>query len=65
MKTSDWNKLYEMHHLIRENGITSFNSDFLETYSQLLAKSLEGKGNEITNYVSVDTPCTRSLDPVV
>ena len=46
MKTSDWNMLYEMHHLIRDNGITSFDPSFLEKYSKLLAESLEGKGNE-------------------
>ena len=46
MKTADLNKLYEMHNLIKNNGITSFYTKFLEQYTELLAESLEGKGNE-------------------
>jgi hypothetical protein len=46
MDNSDWNKLHEMHILLNENGLTAFDTNFLELYSKLLAESLRGKGNE-------------------
>jgi hypothetical protein len=46
MDNSDWNKLHEMHILLNENGLTAFDTKFLELYSELLAESLRGKGNE-------------------
>lgn len=47
MNQEEWNKLNEMHHRLKSGGIVSFSSEFLERYSELLAKSLRGKGNEL------------------
>lgn len=44
MNADEWNQLKEMHEQINEMGISTFNTPFLEKYSELFAKSLEGKG---------------------
>lgn len=46
MNDLEWNKLNEMHNLLNETGLMSFDSAFLERYTELLAKSLEGKSDE-------------------
>jgi hypothetical protein len=46
MNDLEWNKLNEMHNLLNETGLMSFDSAFLECYTELLAKSLEGKSDE-------------------
>jgi hypothetical protein len=46
MNNDEWNKLNKMHSLLAETGLMSFDSTFLECYSELLAKSLEGKSDE-------------------
>jgi hypothetical protein len=45
MLKEEWTELNEMHAKIGDNGLTSFSSDFLERYSELFAKSLQGKGD--------------------
>lgn len=45
MNKEEWNKLNDMHHKLKSDGLMSFSSKFLERYSELLAKSLRGKGN--------------------
>lgn len=47
MLQEEWIELNEMHAKIGNNGLTSFSSDFLERYSKLFAKSLQGKGDPI------------------
>lgn len=46
MKSPDQNKLDEMHDLIAESGIASFDTDFLEKYTELLVECLKNKNNE-------------------
>jgi hypothetical protein len=50
MLQEEWDELNEMHAKICSNGLTSFSSDFLERYSELFAKSLQGKGDPISNF---------------
>jgi hypothetical protein len=45
MLQEEWIELNEMHAKIGNNRLTSFSSDFLERYSELFAKSLQGKGD--------------------
>lgn len=45
MLQEEWAELNEMHAKIGNNRLTSFSSDFLERYSELFAKSLQGKGD--------------------
>lgn len=46
MTEQEWEQLIQMRDHIRESGsVTSFDSKYMEHYSYLLAKSLEGKGN--------------------
>ena len=45
MLQEEWVELNEMHAKIGNNRLTSFSSDFLERYSELFAKSLQGKGD--------------------
>jgi hypothetical protein len=44
MNTDDWTQLERMHHQISQSGVAAFDSAYLERYTELLAKSLEGKG---------------------
>lgn len=57
MLQEEWDELNEMHAKIGNNRLTSFSSDFLERYSELFAKSLQGKGDPVPN--------SRSHDPMV
>jgi hypothetical protein len=49
MNNDEWDKLNKMHSLLSETSLMSFDSAFLERYSELLAKSLEGKSDEKPN----------------
>jgi hypothetical protein len=57
MLKEEWTELNEMHTKIGNNGLTSFSSDFLERYSELFAKSLQGKGDP--------SPCDGSYNSLV
>lgn len=45
MDDQEWKRLHQMHTEITNSGITAFNTDYLEEYTYLLTKSLQGKGN--------------------
>lgn len=48
MTDQEWKELTEMRDCIRKSGsVTAFDSKYMEYYSYLLAKSLEGKGNGV------------------
>ena len=49
MNSKEWNKLNKMHSLLAETNLMAFDSAFLERYSELLTKSLEGKSDEKPN----------------
>lgn len=44
MDPNDWTQLEKMHHQISESGVAAFDSAYLERYTELLTRSLEGKG---------------------
>ncbi|MEY2973071.1 MAG: hypothetical protein RI886_848 [Pseudomonadota bacterium] len=46
MDKNDWIQLEKMHNQIKESGVTAFDSSYLEKYSELFAKSLEGKSDD-------------------
>ena len=55
MTESEWKQLKEMRDCIKTSGIQSFDPVYMDSYAQLLAKSLAGKGDMIqrqapTNY---------------
>jgi hypothetical protein len=56
MTQEEWDQLVSMRRQISDSSITSFNSLYLERYTELLAKSLAGKGNKY--YDSTDTTRT-------
>lgn len=43
----EWDELLEMREKINENGLLMFSSEYLERYSELLSKSLQGKGDAV------------------
>lgn len=48
MTNEEWKQLTEMREHIQAAGaVASFDTAYMEHYSYLLAKSLEGKGNDI------------------
>jgi hypothetical protein len=48
MTDLEWQQLTEMRdHIQAAGSVTSFDPEYLNHFSQLLAKSLQGKGNEI------------------
>jgi aspartate/tyrosine/aromatic aminotransferase len=48
MTEEEWKQLTEMRDYIQKSGsVASFDTAYMEHYSYLLSKSLEGKGNEI------------------
>jgi hypothetical protein len=53
MTQEEWDQLVSMRHQISNSGLTAFNSLYLERYTELLAKSLEGKGDEEVHSNSV------------
>ncbi len=48
MTDAEWKQLTEMRECIMSSGMQSFDSDYMDSYAQLLAKSLQGKGNAIS-----------------
>jgi len=55
MTESEWKQLKEMRECIKTSGIQAFDSEYMDSYAQLLAKSLAGKGDMVqhqapTNY---------------
>ena len=48
MTDKEWQQLVEMRECIMtSSGMQSFDSEYMDSFAQLLAKSLHGKGNEI------------------
>ena len=45
MNQSDYFQLHKMHEQLRQSGVAAFDSAYLERYTELLAKSLEGKSD--------------------
>lgn len=45
MDQNDFDQLHKMHDQIRQSGVAAFDSAYLERYTELLAKSLEGKSD--------------------
>lgn len=45
MNDDDWNNLSNMHKELTKNHLASYDTAYLEKYAELLAKSLEGKGD--------------------
>jgi hypothetical protein len=55
MTEQEWKQLTEMRDCIKASGMQSFDPAYMDSYAQLLAKSLEGKGDMVelktpTNY---------------
>lgn len=45
MKDEEWTNLNNMHKELSKNSLTAYDTAYLEKYVELLAKSLEGKGD--------------------
>jgi len=45
MNDDDWNNLSNMHKELTKNHLAAYDTAYLEKYAELLAKSLEGKGD--------------------
>ncbi len=45
MTEQEWKQLKEMRDCIKTSGMQSFDPAYMDSYAQLLAKSLAGKGN--------------------
>jgi hypothetical protein len=55
MTESEWKQLKEMRECIKSSGMQAFDPAYMDSYAQLLAKSLAGKGDMVnhktpTNY---------------
>jgi hypothetical protein len=50
MNNNDWDQLKKMHDQIKQTGISAFDTAYLERYTELLAKSLEGKGDLVEGH---------------
>lgn len=55
MTEAEWKQLKEMRECIKASGMQAFDSAYMDSYAQLLSKSLSGKGNFVnhttpTNY---------------
>ena len=55
MTESEWKQLKEMRECIKSSGMQAFDPAYMDSYAQLLAKSLVGKGDGVmqvnpTNY---------------
>lgn len=55
MDNNDWNQLKKMHDQIGQTGISAFDTAYLERYTELLAKSLEGKGDLVEGHKAPDS----------
>jgi hypothetical protein len=50
MTDQEWQQLIEMRdHITNAGSVASFDPQYLDYYSQLLAKSLQGKGDAISH----------------
>jgi hypothetical protein len=50
MTDQEWKQLVEMRECLRtSSGMLAFDSEYMDSYAQLLAKSLMGKGNGVVN----------------
>ena len=48
MTDQEWKQLVEMRECLRtSSGMLAFDSEYMDSYAQLLAKSLQGKGNGV------------------
>jgi hypothetical protein len=45
MNDEDWINLSNMHNELTKNHLAAYDTAYLEKYAELLAKSLEGKGD--------------------
>ncbi len=45
MNTEDWTNLNNMHKELTSNHLAAYDTAYLEKYTELLTKSLEGKGD--------------------
>jgi hypothetical protein len=45
MTEQEWKQLKEMRDCIKKSNMQSFDPAYMETYAQLLSKSLAGKGD--------------------
>jgi hypothetical protein len=52
MTESEWKQLKEMRECIKTSGMQAFDTEYMDSYAQLLAKSLAGKGDR----AQFDTP---------
>lgn len=52
MTREDFTQLNKMHHEIKKSGMTAFDTAYLERYTRLFARSLEGKGDRLKAPVS-------------
>lgn len=55
MTEAEWKQLAEMRECIKTSGMQAFDSAYMDSYAQLLSKSLAGKGDLVnrttpTNY---------------
>ena len=55
MTEAEWKQLKEMRECIKSSGMQAFDTAYMDSYAQLLAKSLIGKGDGVvhvnpTNY---------------
>jgi hypothetical protein len=48
MNKEDWNNLNNMHRELTQNHLAYYDTAYLEKYAELLAQSLQGKGD--SNY---------------
>jgi hypothetical protein len=49
MTDAEWQQLVEMRECIMTSGMQSFDPAYMDSFAQLLAKSLQGKGNAISH----------------
>jgi hypothetical protein len=45
MTDQEWKQLNEMRECIMSSGLQSFDAEYMDSFAQLLAKSLQGKGD--------------------
>jgi len=50
MTQDEWKQLVEMRECIMTSCMQSFDPAYMDSFAQLLAKSLEGKGDAPNNY---------------
>ena len=48
MTDAEWKQLKEMRECIKSSGMQAFDTAYMDSYAQLLAKSLVGKGDYVT-----------------